>query len=321
MKTFELTMMVTVVCIIIAIFRVLYEIIAKKNIPKLIRIIHLGLYIVILILIVLTPYVFGYEQENQGEYMLMIFFAVFLSFIICVIISLKTSEYIEWKKRYQIICKYKKITAKEIAKTYSIEYLTEIADNLNYIGNIGEMYYKIQKDKYIEFLPINNILDNQHIIWEQKNSLSNADEKVISNINCFYEIQNIDEVLKDMIEMYTDSIEKDIFLSSYNFLLKFNEDVTKDYKGTAKLVITDSTLLNSKVELDEKLQYRKDCVSYFLNCFLGYNFGNIIRENEELNKMVKKLYTMATEKELIQKPKQRQSSCFVNANVQKYWYN
>lgn len=324
MKTLYFTIFIAALCIAFSIFRILYVLIRKKSISKQFRSIHMCLCILLLILIALTPYVFGYQLKHQGEYMLIVMLIEFLCYILGIFTEIKTEEYLKWREKYKKISEYKHVSAESIAKQYNMEYLPKIGDNLNYIGLTGEMYYTVKSKQYIEFLPINTITGTQNIIWKDsfdKQDKQSPYEAIITNLKNFDEIENLSEILKEMIKIYKDSIEKDIFLSCYNFLLKFDQNPSINYTGTAKLVITDETLLNSKIDYNQKTQFRKECISDFINCFIGYNFGEIIRKDKELANKINELYSLAKEKNLIAKVKPRSSRCFISTYVQKYWLN
>ncbi len=310
------------VCFLFALFRIVYNKVTLKNIPRYLRGIHIALYCVLLVIFALIPYTIGYKYKHQGEYLILIGIVEIISLIFCIYISMDIDEFLRWQEKNKDRIRYKSITASDVANQFEMEYIQKIPDLMHSIGVKGEMYFQIEQRRFLEFLPLNTVQSYQQIIWQDnfmKYDEYSPYENVITNANSFKEIENICSILLQMVKIYQHVLEEDLFISCYDFALKLEKDARPDYKGKAELVLLEKTVLNNKVSLKERQEVRKKCMSEFINCFMGYNFGNIIRSNDELKEEFNKLYLKAKNRKLII-PLPRRERIIQNKDVQKYNY-
>lgn len=115
---------------------------------------------------------------------------------------------------------------------------------------------------------------------------------VIKNSNAFTEIENLDEILLEMVKLYSSALDDKIALNPFGFMLKLEDEIQKDYKGKASLVLTDRAIAKQTNES------RKLCINIFLDHFIGWNFGLSVNRNEELESELIKLNNKVIEKGL-----------------------
>lgn len=115
---------------------------------------------------------------------------------------------------------------------------------------------------------------------------------VLKNSNAYSEIENLDEILLKMVDIFDKAIDRKISINPYGFMLELTDDLKKDYKGKANLVITDMSIVNNNKET------RKYFVNRFLDHFMGWNFGVSINRNEKLKEALIRLNNKVIEKNL-----------------------
>ncbi|MCX6774322.1 MAG: hypothetical protein NTY68_05000 [Candidatus Micrarchaeota archaeon] len=98
----------------------------------------------------------------------------------------------------------------------------------------------------------------------------------------FTEVKNLGQVLIKMVRIMQEAYDKGIPIHPFqSFLLEFPSDVTKETIDTAKLAMC---IPDMKIGDLEKWLFQSQNV--FLDHFLGWNFGDIIKGSEELETMV-----------------------------------
>lgn len=115
---------------------------------------------------------------------------------------------------------------------------------------------------------------------------------VLKNTNAYSEIENLDEILLHMVKIMDKALDKKIAIDPYSFMLKLEDNVEKDYKGKASLVMTNISVASSDYNS------RKYFINRFLDHFIGWNFGVSVNRNEELRDALIKLNNKVIEKDL-----------------------
>lgn len=278
------------ICILASATIIVIAKITNKNLPKVYWIIYLICFIAFMAAILTIPLI-GYDFKNEGLYLLVIFLVTAAAFVGCITYSSYVSKLQEIDKVIEKRLEYRKLTAKTVAEQNGIEYIPEIRyEDINNIAN-GTTRYSLKNSKYILLSPLNNGEGIDYIEWVENASLNDLSvssvKVVLANKNCFLGISNLDEILKQMISLYSDNIDKDVFISSAGFAIKLEDEIKAPYKGKAKLVLTDKAILNGNVSSTEKLETKKKCINIFLDFYLTLNFGNVFRNNEELDRQLR----------------------------------
>lgn len=112
---------------------------------------------------------------------------------------------------------------------------------------------------------------------------------ILSNKREFQEITNLDEILLQMVRIINSSLDSDIVLDPYYFMLELTDGLCKDYHGKAKLVITDKAIRNRVLTEDNFEEAREYFINKFLDHFIGWNFGVSVNRNDELKNELKEL--------------------------------
>lgn len=181
-----------------------------------------------------------------------------------------------------------KITAKSVARDFGLEYLPDFT--LNEL-NKGKGEYKskflLYKQKYLLIHPPNDGRPFVIFEWYEKTSEGKL-IKVIDNETAFENITNLNEILKQIIDIYLRYLDCESYICSYNFVLKLEGEVTQNYKGKASLVIPKFCV---KKDLDFKIG-----LNQFLDHFIGWNFGDVIQLDNSLKIELESLNKLAIKK-------------------------
>lgn len=296
-------------CILISIARIIIVFVAHKNIPKVLRAIHTMIALVFLGVVVSIPILIGYNFKNEELYLLLMFLLTTAAFVACIACSLYVPKLQAIDEAVERRLEYRKLTAKTFAEQNGIEYIPSVEqeDVTNYETNSEEeptqhITQLLVKYNYVSFLPINDGKDSKPIEWVKE--VTSEDfavpylGEVLTNTDLFNGITNLEEILEQMISLYSDNIGKDVFISPYDFALKLKGEIKENYQGPAELVITNQTVLNSKVSSTEKLEMKKNCINTFLDVFLTLNFGEVFRKNKALDKKLRDFNAKVIEKGL-----------------------
>ena len=105
---------------------------------------------------------------------------------------------------------------------------------------------------------------------------------ILKNCNNFSEISNIDELLLNMTEIHAEAYQNNIpILPLESFGIELTDgNTSSQYNGNANLVF-----LNPKLSRAIKRQVKDasvECTNYFLDIFIGKNFGDIVRKTRDL---------------------------------------
>lgn len=186
---------------------------------------------------------------------------------------------------------YQKLNAEEFARQNNMDYISVIGGNR--IENDEEIERIIAKEnKYIKFYPYNdgyNYSPKKEWFGRFCTDGDVTYSMIMDTKKAFNCITNLKEILIQMIQLYWDSVEKDIYMDPYEFGLLLEEEPSEGYVGRAKLVMTADTIKNKKIEIDEKEKAKAYYLNRFLDCFIGWNFGAIINEDVELQIRLKQL--------------------------------
>lgn len=187
------------------------------------------------------------------------------------------------KKRLE----YQKLEAKKFAEKNRIAYISNAKG-----GEIvcSQTIRKIiaKKNKYILLHPANDGISTVPIEWygeffrKSESNTATYYALIFDNQKSFNCITNLSEIIINMIELYESNIDADVFIDSSGFAIRLADEPTEGYEGRADLVITEAAIRNADIELDEKMEAKKYFINEFLDHFLGWNFGVVIKENANL---------------------------------------
>lgn len=112
---------------------------------------------------------------------------------------------------------------------------------------------------------------------------------IINNQQAYLEIINLDEILLQMVRIFTKSLDDGIVLDPYYFMLKLDGEIKENYKGNASLVITEKAIRNQKLNKQNFDDATKYFINHFLDHFIGWNFGVSVNKNETLRNELESL--------------------------------
>ena len=182
---------------------------------------------------------------------------------------------------------------REIQNNQEIELqkVKQIADFLNIKFEFYDLK-KIQKDcinafeisnNLIYFYPINDGMPTCGFEFYKN------DELIIDNYKEYSQIVNLDDIILQIVRLFNQSLDNKIVLDPYYFMLELSDEICKDYQGSAKLVITEKTIRNHKLNNQNFDEANKYFINHFLDHFIGWNFGVAINRNEILKKELEEL--------------------------------
>ena len=191
---------------------------------------------------------------------------------------------------------FRKITAEDIAKENHLKYLSEtIWSKMDTAYKGANCFYAV-KGEYILFHPANDGAEMRSYEWYFL--FDGKEQMIMNNQSAFKNITNLSDILLQMTRLYSKYIDDYVFIDSERFVLKLEDEVCPDYKGKATLVLTDSTIRNSKVKESEIMDVKKYFINAFLDKFIGWNFGVAVRNNQKLEKELVKLNELVISKGL-----------------------
>ena len=117
--------------------------------------------------------------------------------------------------------------------------------------------------------------------------------------------------------MYEKHIDEDVIIAPYNFILKLEDQIKPSYVGKASLVMRDITICNQTVDFADINDAKRFFINEFLDHFIGWNFGIVIKENSDLEKELLKFNKLVIKKG-IRKKADSGLAVFCNENVQPY---
>lgn len=193
---------------------------------------------------------------------------------------------------------YQEINVREFAGKYNIDYVPVINGDIIESNDFFERI--VAKDnKYIRFYPYNDgFTHSLKKQWFGKFIIKGEEWivrylMIIDSKKAFNNITNLKEILMQMIQLYWDNLDNDIFMDPYEFGLMLEDEPVEGYVGRARLVITADTIKNRKIEVDEKDHARQYYLNRFLDCFMSWNFGAIIEQDIELQERLNQLNELA----------------------------
>ena len=152
---------------------------------------------------------------------------------------------------------FQKITAKVIATENGIDYISSVTEKKY---NSGEQYanqFYAENGCYILLHPANDGMPTCPFEWYGE--FDGEPKMLMDNQSSFKNITNLSEILLQMVRLYAKYIDEDVFIGSFGFAIKLDEEVRPDYVGRATLVMTDFASKTSGLSLS-KLWMQKDTV-------------------------------------------------------------
>lgn len=169
---------------------------------------------------------------------------------------------------------------KNIAEELSLEFTLHNLKKVPFKNDAN--HYNIS-DNMIYFYPTNDGFPTCPFYFYNNGKL------VIDNSINYLQITNLDEIILQMVIIFDKAFEVGIVLDPYYFMLRLDGDVKENYKGTAKLVITDKAIRNHKLNENNFESANKHYINEFLDHFIGWNFGVSINRNETLKNELENL--------------------------------
>ena len=173
-------------------------------------------------------------------------------------------------------------------------------------SKIISFYSKIDiktADVFLERIPVDGknsyIMNNNMVYFYPKNDgfsvcplefcKDKRRIKVIDNQRNFLQITNLEDILIKMINVIDLALDNNVIINSYDFVLELKDDIKSNYEGSAELVLPSSAIVDDlQLSNIERLEAQKHFLNYFLDHFLGWNFGYIIDRSPRLQSEIER---------------------------------
>lgn len=177
---------------------------------------------------------------------------------------------------------FQKITAKKVASENGIEYIPKATGKkLHSSEKYVNQVYAV-KGNYILLHPANDGMPTCPIEWY--GNFDGKDKMIMDNQSSFKNIVNLSDIILQMVRLYAKYIDYDIFIASAGFAIKLDDKICPDYIGKASFVLTDDAIRNNKVKPEHVIEAKKYFLNDFLDHFIGWNFGVVVKTNPKLEK-------------------------------------
>ena len=177
---------------------------------------------------------------------------------------------------------FQRITAKEVAKENGLDYIPNASGKKTRVNDRYANQFWIKKGCYMLLYPANDGMPEYPFEWYRK--FDGKAKMVIDNQSSFKSISNLSDILLQMVRLYAKYIDDDMFIAAYGFAIRLDDKVTPDYSGKASLVLTNDSIRNNKVKLDQTDEAKKYLINDFLDHYIGWNFGVAVKSNPQLEK-------------------------------------
>lgn len=120
------------------------------------------------------------------------------------------------------------------------------------------------------------------------NNYYSQGQLIITNSNDFTEVKNISELLHQVTDTMVEGYESKVpIFSTENFGIKLVDKLTKNYSGNGELIYF---MLNLDIRaLSEAKRATNFCTNQFLDVFMGWNYGDLIRSDSKLEEKLQSL--------------------------------
>lgn len=256
-------------------------------------------FVCLLFLSVKVGYYFNYEGE-----VLATLTAIDSLWVVFIITHLKQDKWRELPLRKMLLRKiatekdleYRKLTSKDFAMANRIEYIPNVI--VRERPSVQRKKYVARDNRYILLKPYRN--GDKATVVEWYGEKNDCFFKILDNYDSFKSITNLEEILFQIITLYTDFIDRDIFIDFTGFAIKLEDEVTENYQGRATLVITDELIQNDNVEYEDRYIAKKYYLNSFIIHFIGWNFSDIARNNVLVKLGLTELKKLARDRGLYQ---------------------
>lgn len=195
---------------------------------------------------------------------------------------------------------------KNLLQMYKDTLIRTTCINSGYNNKIINFYSKLDikaVDVFLEKLPVDGknsfIMNNNMIYFYPKNDgfskcpfefcKDKRRIKIIDNQKNYLQISNLEDILLKMIDVMDLALDNNIIINSYDFILELKDEIKSNYEGSAELVLPASAVVNDlQMTNIERLETQKHFINYFLDHFLGWNFGYIIDRSQDLQDAIDK---------------------------------
>jgi len=146
-------------------------------------------------------------------------------------------------------------------------------------GGKGQNALLLGNSPIVYMMPHNDGEPTCPFVWYQRNG---GYVEILNNRDDFTQIQNLPSIIDKITDVMGESYDRrrpiDPFLS---FAIRLVDEVRPEYSGNGELVLLTGNFLNDRARTDRD-GASAHFANNFLDMFIGWNFGDIVRDTEEL---------------------------------------
>lgn len=164
----------------------------------------------------------------------------------------------------------------DIANELGLEFTLHSLEKITVVDGVN--CFEINNNNMIFLYPINDGMPTCPFAFFKDNKI------IINNEKNYLEITNLDDILLQIVRIFSKSLDKKIVIDPYYFMLKLEDDIKENYNGKVTLVITDKAIRNHKLNTLNFNEANKYFINHFLDHFIGWNFGVSVNRSDILRK-------------------------------------
>lgn len=143
----------------------------------------------------------------------------------------------------------------------------------------GQNALLLGESNVVYMMPHNNGMPTCPFVWYQKNGKF---VEIMDNQDDFTQIANLNNILHKVTDVARESYEKKEPISSFsNFGIKLVDEIKPKYSGNGELLLINGDFVSPKGKADPNgstIYFTNE----FLDKFIGWNFGDVVRDDKEL---------------------------------------
>ncbi|MFC1722748.1 hypothetical protein ACFL0V_01285 [Nanoarchaeota archaeon] len=143
----------------------------------------------------------------------------------------------------------------------------------------GQLALLLGDPGIVFMMPHNNGMPACPFVWYRKNG---EYTEIIHNQHDFTQVQDLPGILEGTADVMTESYGRKKPVDSFsNFGIRLTDEVQPDYAGRGKLVLIIGPFLSAKAKAEPEAASIYFANEY-LDKFVGWNFGDVVRVNQPL---------------------------------------
>jgi|GEM_PF-2951689 len=151
----------------------------------------------------------------------------------------------------------------------------------------GQNALWLGNEPVVLLLPHNDGMPTCPFVWYRRTGMFTKPAEIINNQTDFTQIANLAEILNKTADVMQESYDRKHPVAPFrNFGLLLADEVRPDYSGRGEFVFIDGYFIKRGAD---PVKISQHCCNDYLDIFIGWNFGDVVRQNEGLEKKLNAL--------------------------------